>query len=78
LIGPLIRARFSEKANATVVYALGAATLLIVFRIARKTDNILLIIVCVGMYFLAIKKIKVGNSLPALVVAGGDFSPSFK
>lgn len=43
-LGLLIGARFSEKINTIVMHALGLATLLIGFKMAFKTDNILLVI----------------------------------
>lgn len=43
-LGLLIGARFSEKINTVVMHALGLSTLLIGFKMAFKTDNILLVI----------------------------------
>ncbi len=43
-VGLLIGARFSEKINTVVMHALGLSTLLIGFKMAFKTDNILLVI----------------------------------
>jgi uncharacterized membrane protein YqgA involved in biofilm formation len=43
-VGLLIGARFSEKINTIVMNALGLATLLIGFKMAFKTENILLVI----------------------------------
>ena len=44
MVGLLIGARFSEKINTMVMHALGLATLLIGFKMAFKTDNILIVI----------------------------------
>jgi len=44
LLGILIGVRFSEKLRTIVMHALGLATLLIGFRLALKTENILLVI----------------------------------
>jgi uncharacterized membrane protein YqgA involved in biofilm formation len=43
-VGLLIGARFSERINTIVMHALGLATLLIGFKMAFKTENILLVI----------------------------------
>ncbi|MCK4427061.1 MAG: DUF554 domain-containing protein [candidate division Zixibacteria bacterium] len=43
-LGLLIGSRFSEKLNTIVMHALGLATLLIGFRMAFETENILLVI----------------------------------
>ncbi|MCK4224146.1 MAG: DUF554 domain-containing protein [candidate division Zixibacteria bacterium] len=43
-VGLLIGARFSEKINTIVMHALGLSTLLIGFKMAFKTDSILLVI----------------------------------
>jgi len=44
LLGILIGARFSEKLRSMVMHALGLITLLIGFKLAFKTENILLVI----------------------------------
>jgi len=68
-IGLLIGARFSERINTMVMHALGLATLLIGFKMAFKTDNILLVIGSLAIGGIIGELIKLEEGLESL----GDF-----
>lgn len=78
LIGLLFRGGIPEKYNQTMMHAIGLAVILIGVKTALKTDALLivilslaiggLLIVAIGIGLLEIKKIKVGNILPAIFI----------
>ncbi len=65
-IGLLIGARFSEKINTMVMHALGLSTLLIGFKMAFKTDNILIVIGSLALGGIIGELVKLEDGLESL------------
>lgn len=72
LLGILIGKRFTEKLNTMVMHALGLVTLLIGFKMALKTENILLVIGSLALGGIIGELIRLEDGLERL----GDFIKS--
>ncbi len=72
LLGLLIGKRFTEKLNTMVMHALGLVTLLIGFKMALKTENILLVIGSLAFGGIVGEILKIEEGLERL----GDFIKS--
>lgn len=72
LLGVLIGKRFTERLNTMVMHALGLVTLLIGFRMALKTENILLVIGSLALGGIIGELIRLEDGLERL----GDFIKS--
>lgn len=72
LLGVLIGKRFTERLNTMVMHALGLVTLLIGFKMALKTENILLVIGSLALGGITGEILKIEDGLERL----GDFIKS--